>query len=69
VDADDAAHQFDQALGDREPQAGAAEAPGRAAIRLHELLENHLLARLGNPMPVSSTSIKTVAEFGVCAGR
>jgi hypothetical protein len=49
VDADDAAHELDQALGDAQAQSGAAEAPGGAAVGLHELVEDHLLAAGGDP--------------------
>ena len=35
-----AAHQLDELLGDREPEAGAAGAPGERVVDLHELLEH-----------------------------
>src|SRR5207248_10341467 len=44
VDADDAAHELDQALRDRESESRAAELARRGAVTLDELLEHHLLA-------------------------
>src|SRR6185503_6322037 len=49
VDTDDAAHELHQALRDAQAQSGAAEAPGGAAVGLHELVEHHLLAAGGDP--------------------
>ena len=39
-DLDAAAHALDDAAGDRKPQAGAAELPGRAAVGLLEFVED-----------------------------
>ena len=48
LDPDAAAHQLDQALRDRQAEAGAAVLPGRRAVGLGELLEDQrLLARRG----------------------
>src|SRR5690606_16464318 len=43
VEADLPSHELDEALADREAQAGAAEAPAQRGVRLTELLEEALL--------------------------
>ena len=61
TDADLAAHQLDEALGDREPEAGAAEAPRRRRVRLGERLEERVGLSAAMPMPVSRTAKRSVA--------
>ena len=48
VHADLAAHRLDQPLRDRQPEAGASEAPRRGAVSLHERLKQRRLDIFGD---------------------
>ena len=70
LDPDLAAHQLDELLGDRQPQAGAAVLARRRAVGLGEGLEQSRLRLPAEmPMPVSWTSKRSVASRGRLADR
>src|SRR5215469_8118788 len=49
VDPDSSTHQFDEALGYRQPQARSSELPRRRGINLREAIEDRCDAIRGNP--------------------
>ena len=63
VDRDAAVHAFDDALGDRQPQAGAAELARRGAVGLLEVAEDaRLVFRLETDAGVAHQETDVVAR-------
>ena len=56
LDTDIAAHQLRQALGDRQPQSGAAMLPGGGASACSNAWNNLPICSWVRPMPVSLTA-------------